>query len=62
MQQIETASYINILQFEAGGARPVKRRRYRQIEQRLGNLKMRLQTGELTMMEYADAASNLLHI
>ncbi len=47
IQQIEAAGYIRILQYEAGGTRPVKRRRYRQIERRLRTLKLRLENGEI---------------
>ncbi|WAR15649.1 hypothetical protein MAR_005754, partial [Mya arenaria] len=50
------------LDHEAGGVRQVKKRKYRQLEQRLAALKTRLENGHMTAMEYSDAASQLLHL
>lgn len=62
LQRIEAACYIRVLQYQAGGVRPVKKRKYRQLEQRLAALKTRLENGDMTAMEYSDAASQLLHL
>ena len=62
LQQIEASNSIKQIQYAAGGTRPVKRRKYRDLEDRLSTLKLRLQAGEITVVQYADAASYLLHI
>jgi len=61
-QEIESANFIRMLQYSAGGIRPSKKRKYRNLEYRLANLKDRLRNNEMTVVEYADAASYLLHI
>ena len=50
-----------MIRIEAGGRMVVKKRRYRDLEHRLAELKMRLD-GSLTLIDYADAASNLIHL
>ena len=59
---VEALNSIKIIQYAAGGARPVKRRKYRDLKNRLNTLKLRLQAGEITIVQYADDASYLLHI
>ena len=59
---VEAFSSIKLIQYAAGGTRPVNRRKYRDLENRLDTLKLRLQAGEITVVQYADAASYLLHI
>lgn len=61
-QKVEASSAIKMLQFAAGGARPIKRRRYRALNSRLAALKTSLGNGEMEVVHYADTASYLLHI
>ena len=56
---VEAFSSIKLIQYAAGGMRPVKRKKYRDLE---NTLKLRLQSGEITVVQYAVAASYLLHI
>lgn len=53
------ANYYNMLQ---EGKLVPRKRKYRYIDGRLATLKTRLQNTELSPVQYADAASYLLHI
>ena len=59
---VEASNSIKLIQYAAGGTRPVKRRKYRDLENRLNTLKLRLQAGNIILDQCADAASYLLHI
>ena len=59
---VEASNSIKLIQYAAAGMRPVKRRKYKDLENRLNTLKLRLQAGEITVVQYTDAASFLLHI
>ncbi|CAG2196462.1 unnamed protein product [Mytilus edulis] len=48
--------------YHAGGVRPTKRRKYTQLNQRLQQLKDQLQNGDITVFQFADTASYLLHL
>jgi hypothetical protein len=50
------------VQYAAGGKRPTKRRRYRNIDSRLALLKRRLEGGALEILQYADECAALLHL
>ena len=59
LQNTEAVTECTIIQYAA--ARPPKRRRYRVIDNRLQLLKDRYQQGLINVVDYADAASHLLH-
>ena len=52
----EASNSLKLIQYAAGGTHPVKRRKYRDLENRLNTLILRLQAGEITVVQYADAA------
>lgn len=58
----EAINTSKLIQYQAGGKCVAKKRKYRDIDKRLATLKTRLQEGELTPVQYRDAASHLLHI
>lgn len=62
LKQIQSANEVNIIQIRAGGLPTRKRRKYRNIDNRLQLLKQRLRNGEITVINYADAASQLIHL
>ena len=62
LQTTQAMTEITIIHFAAGGTRPMKRRKYRTIDNQLRRLKDRLYQGDMEVMDYADAASRLLHL
>ncbi|XP_071176225.1 uncharacterized protein [Mytilus edulis] len=62
LRQEEAFHALTLIQYRAGGKRIPRKRKYREIDDRLQTLKIRLQNDELTPVEYGDAASHLLHI
>lgn len=62
IKQIQAVNEVNIIQIAAGGLPARKRRKYRNIDNRLQQLKQRLRNNEMTVVQYADAASHLIHL
>jgi hypothetical protein len=62
LQNTQTVTECTIIQYAAGGARPPKRHRYIVIDTRLQLLKERYQQRLINVVDYADAASHLLHL
>ncbi|XP_069136696.1 uncharacterized protein [Argopecten irradians] len=58
----EASNEISNIQKRAGGSQRPRSRKYRRIDSRLTVLKQRLETGAMDLMDYADAASTLLHL
>ena len=61
IQNQQVAAEIRIIQYQAGGGRTQRKRKYLQIDDRLQILKRRLRDIDLTTERYADAASYLLY-
>jgi hypothetical protein len=57
----EAINACKLIQYLTGGKGVAKKRKYRDIDNRLATLKTRLQEGELTPVQYGDAALHLLH-
>ena len=55
---VEASNSIKLIQYAAWGTRTVKRRKYTY----LNTLNLRLKAGEITVIQYADAASYLLEL
>ena len=62
LQNTQAVAECTIIQYEAGGARPPQRRRYIVMDTRLQLLKDRYHQGLINVVDYADAASHLLHL
>ena len=62
LQKEQAANEAKIIQLDAGGIVRPKKRKYRQLDQRIQLLKDRLRQNAIGVMEYADAASHLLHL
>jgi len=62
IQTEQAANEVKILQLEGRAAPPRKRSKYVRLDQRLLTLKQTFESGEKTVIEYADAASYLLSI
>lgn len=62
LQHEEAVHACTLLQYQAGGKRVPRKRKYREIDSRLTTLKTRLQNQELTPVQFADAAAHLLHL
>ena len=62
LQTTQAMTEITVVQYSAGGARPPKRPVYRRIDSKLQQLKDRYRQGLMTVTDYADAASHLLHL
>ncbi|VDI64434.1 Hypothetical predicted protein [Mytilus galloprovincialis] len=60
LRQEDASHALTITQYRAGEKRVPRKRKYREIDERLKTLKTRLQNGEPTPVEYGDAASHLL--
>ena len=58
----QAANEVTIIQYRAGELRPTKTRKYVQLKQRLQQLKVQLDNGEISVIQYADTASYLLHL
>ena len=57
----QAANEAKMIQISAGGIVRPKMKKYRQLDARITDLKERLRQG-MDVMEYADAASHLLHL
>jgi len=62
IQEIQTANEVNIIQRAAGGLAVPRRKRYRNIQDQLIQLKTRLQNGDIDIINYGDTVSYLLHL
>ncbi|XP_064596789.1 uncharacterized protein LOC135463460 [Liolophura sinensis] len=62
IQREQTLTDLKISQLQAGGRFPPKRRKYRTQDEKLQRLKEQLQGEQLTLVEFADKASFLLHL
>ena len=62
LKREQAANEIKQIQYAAGGKRVPRKRKYREIDDRLARLKMRHRDSEITTIQYADAASYLLHM
>ncbi|XP_071154896.1 uncharacterized protein, partial [Mytilus edulis] len=62
LKKQQAAIEVRLIQYSAGGKRRQRKRKYIEIDTRLADLKQRLQDNSMTPVEYADAASYLLHI
>ncbi|XP_069142033.1 uncharacterized protein [Argopecten irradians] len=61
-QEIQANNEITRIQHAAGGQTRPRAKRYRNIDSRLTQLKERLETGAMDVIQYIDAASHLLHL
>ncbi|KAK3086797.1 hypothetical protein FSP39_023606, partial [Pinctada imbricata] len=62
IKDVENANEITRIQRAAGGTTRPKCKKYLNIDRRLVTLKDRYQQGSIDLMEYADSASELLHL
>lgn len=62
LRKEQAACEAKTIQLAAGGKPRPKRRKYRHLDNRLQTLKERFLNGLLGVVDYADAASHLLHI
>ena len=62
IQSQQSATEIRLIQYAAGGKRIQRKRKYIQIDNRLATLKERLNNGAITLEEFADSASHVLHL
>ena len=51
-----------MIQYAAGGKQVPKKRKYREIDHRLTELKQRLHNQEIALDQFSDTASYLLHL
>ncbi|XP_060070749.1 uncharacterized protein LOC132550676 [Ylistrum balloti] len=61
-QRLQAATEVKIIQYAAGGQRRKKARKYREVEERLENLKTDLMNGTKDFIQYGDAASYILKL
>ncbi|KAK3106289.1 hypothetical protein FSP39_017023 [Pinctada imbricata] len=62
IKRIQAANEVQQVQYAAGGKRATRKRKYKEIDRRLDDLKTTLNNGEITALAYADAASHLIHL
>jgi len=62
LQRIQASNEARQIQLRAGGKQRPRDRKYRQLDARLCRLKERLTDGQSNIIEYADAASHLVHL
>ncbi|XP_062612625.1 uncharacterized protein LOC134274356, partial [Saccostrea cucullata] len=62
IQKEQAANEAKMIQLAAGGVVRPKKRKYRQLDRHIQDLKDRLRRGDIQIMDYADAASHLLHL
>ena len=62
LQKEQAANEAKFIQRDAGGIVRQKKRKYRQLDHRIQLLKERLRQNAIGVMEYADAASHILHL
>ncbi len=61
-KDIQAANEINQIQLQAGGTQRPRPKKYRTIDSRISTLKERLTSNILTLMDYVDLVSQLLHL
>jgi len=61
-KDIQAANEVTRIQRNAGGTIRPKAKRYRYIDSRLFQLKERLTSGHIDVIQYSDAAPHLLHL
>lgn len=62
IQVEQSVNEIKLLQIEGGAARPIKKRKYRRLEEKISDLKQKFSAGHTTMMRYLDSVSYLISI
>ncbi|KAK3107276.1 hypothetical protein FSP39_010924 [Pinctada imbricata] len=62
IKDVQNAIEINAMQRDAGGTTRPKSKKYVTIDRRLTTLRQRYQDGIIELMDYADSASELLHL
>ncbi|KAK3088597.1 hypothetical protein FSP39_021128, partial [Pinctada imbricata] len=62
LQKEQAVTEAHRVQISAGGTRKLQRKKYKRIDARLTTLKRRFIAGNIRLMDYADAASHLLHL
>ena len=62
LKEQQASTEIKLIQYSAGGKRVPRKGKYVEIDNRLVNLKRRLRNNLITHVNYADAASHLLHL
>jgi hypothetical protein len=62
LEHEEAINDMKMNQCAAGGKRVPKKRKYREIDHRLTELKQRLHNQEISPVQVADTASYLLHL
>jgi len=62
LKKEQAAIEAKIIQIGAGGKQPPRKKKYRLLNSRLVNLKEKLSNGQLTLFQYADAASHFIHL
>lgn len=64
LQKDQAANEAKMIQLAAGGVVRPKKRKYRQLDWCIHHVKEKekLRHGHIQLMEYADAASHLLHL
>jgi hypothetical protein len=58
----EAINDMKMIQYAAGGKQVPKKRKYREIDHRLTELKQRLHNQEIALDQFSDTASYLLHL
>ena len=62
LKEEQAFNEITLIQYHAGGVRPTTRRKYTKLNQRIQQLKDQLQNGDITVFQFADTVSYLLHL
>ncbi|VDI05116.1 Hypothetical predicted protein [Mytilus galloprovincialis] len=62
LRNTQAATEIRLIQYDAGGKRKTRKLKYRNIDNRLTQLKERLQKGQINVNHYTDAVSHLLKL
>lgn len=62
LQKEQATNEAKMIQLSAGGKPRSKRRKYRNLDSQLQHLKDRFRAGQLDVVQYADAASHLIHL
>ena len=62
LQNIQSTNEAKLIQLSAGRKQRTKKRKYRQLNSLLQQLKTRFRNGTLNVVDYDDAASHLLHL
>ena len=62
LQKIQATNEVKIIQLESGGKSRPKKIEYANLEVRLSQLKQRYSDNEVSLIDYTDAASHLIHL